>query len=223
MFGDQSHHAGATSYTVPPLICTQACGIGHPRAASDSVPPRHLAPPPPVHPQADDDTFVHLPAILSHFRAIPAAAAPHAIYGTFSWWHVLQHPGHHFLFSGFGGRRGGAISAASRYGLAGRCNATNVSCHGPFPFPNGPFFAVGRALAAAVTTAPGVTDDQAAFERLPAGHRRIVEDVWLGSAVWRHVGHTAPVQLFPLGHQGRLFNDAGGCNVTRDVAIFHVR
>lgn len=171
---------------------------------------------PVLHPQADDDTYLHLPAILSHLRAIPAAATPYAMYGTFSWWHLVQVPGKTFHFSGFGSRR-------SSPGTVTRCTAANVSCHGPFPFPNGPFFGVGRSLAAALIAAPGVTADCAAFERLPAGHKTIVEDAWLGSAVWRHVGFTAPVQIFALGQWNRLFYDTSGFRATRDLVIFHVR
>jgi hypothetical protein len=129
---------------------------------------------------------------------------------------VIQEPGKIFQFTGFGSRH-----FSPR--LVGRCSAPNITCHGAFPFPNGPFFGVGRKLAAALIAAPGVAADQVAFGRLPAGHRMIVEDAWLGSAVWRHLGVTAPVQIFALGHFNRLFYDTSGCHVTTDLAIFHMR
>jgi hypothetical protein len=166
---------------------------------------------------------VHLPSILSHLRAIPSSSAPFSIYGTFSWWHLLHHHARTFYFAAFAPRLAFARLAASKCGLVGRCRAVNVTCHGPFPFPNGPFFAVGRRLAAALIASPGVTDDETAFQRLPAEHGMIVEDAWLGSAVWRHVGFTAPVQLFKLGHWDRLFYDRKGFRVSTDLAIFHVR
>jgi hypothetical protein len=169
-----------------------------------------------VHAQADDDVFVHLPSILSHLRAIPPASTPYAIYGTISWWHVIQEPGKVFQFNGFGSRH-----LPPR--LVGRCSEANVTCDGAFPFPTGPFFGVGRKLAAALIAAPGVAADQVMFGRLPAGHKIILEDAWLGSAVWRHVGVTAPVQMFALGHPDRLYYDKGQCHVTTDLVIFHMR
>ena len=173
--------------------------------------------------KADDDVYLHLPTILRQLAAIPVEASSYALYGTFSWWHLLHEPGRRFHFAAYAPRQSFIRIAARRCGLVERCNEPNISCWGPFPYPNGPFFALGRKLAAQLVRAPGIDWDRRAFDALPANHGMIVEDAWLGSALWRHVGYNAPVELFKLGSYDRVYSDNLRFKVSNDVAIYHFR
>jgi len=59
---------------------------------------------------------------------------------------------------------------------------------------------------------------------LPSRHRLIVEDAWLGAALWRHVGLTREVSLFSLSPLwGTVYRDSAGFRVRRSLAIYHNR
>ena len=49
-----------------------------------------------------------------------------------------------------------------------------MSCHGAFPYANGPFFALGRKLARKLVEAPGVASDLLRLAELPPNHGFVV-------------------------------------------------
>ena len=81
-------------------------------------------------------------------------------------------------------------------------------CYGPFPLPCGPFWAIGRGVLRALTRADSqVAEDLATIRALPSSNHRILDDVWLGSILWRFVGGALPVALFTIDARGPLFYD----------------
>ena len=62
------------------------------------------------------------------------------------------------------------------------------------------------------------------LKRLPPKHPLVVEDVWLGSALWRYVGGQLPLQLYALNTLwDSVYMDTDGFRVGSEIAIFHNR
>lgn len=194
--------------------------------------------------KSDDDVYLHVPDIEAHLRSIPLSRAPHAYYGDFNFYHVLERPatattGSRFAFHGFGPTFGWAKHVAAKHGYEKLCPTSNAadadgtppapganatSCAGPFPYVNGPFLALGRQVVARLVWSPGVLAELERLRRLPQKHRMVVEDVWLGSALWRHVGGQLPLQLYALNSmRDSVYMDTDGFRVGQSLVVFHNR
>ena len=174
--------------------------------------------------KADDDVYLHLGDLEHHLRAIPAAAAATAYYGYTGFFTLVQHGDDFFNFVGWSPQEGYAASAARR-GVASRC-ASNASwsCAGPFPMVCGPFIALGRDAAAALVREPRLDGELDALSRLPRKHPFVVEDAWLGAALWRFVGRSLPINVFTLNTRwGHLYVDGDGFRVSPSTVIWHNR
>ena len=183
--------------------------------------------------KADDDVYLHLPDIRQHLGSIPAEAAAHALVGyiglirlrvsaagVYHWpgWSVPRSKGAYSWAIGTARGQNGGRDREQRYAEA--C-AKARSCAGPFPLACGPFIALGRGAVEAFLAAPGL---RAELESLPVKQKMFPEDWWLGSAFWRLVGASAPLQLFSLARVwGRVYVDTDGFRIPNDVAIFHNR
>lgn len=87
-------------------------------------------------------------------------------------------------------------------------NSPHKRCFGPFPLPCGPFYALGRGVVGAMLAADGnISDDLQRIKALPSSNHRILDDVWLGSILWRFVGGSLPVALFTIDARGPLYHD----------------
>ena len=190
--------------------------------------------------KADDDTFVHVPDVLRyHLSAMPVEGAAHAYFGYSGYYSLVERRGDYFGFHGFaphyqaatrqlhhGATAGLGLARLSRKLRARHGGEHNVTITaGPFPFACGPFFALGRRLAAAFAQSPQIANDVAALSTLPEeGHPLVVEDAWLGSVLWRFLRHTTPVHLFQLNTAwGKLYADGDGFQVHPAVSIWHNR
>ena len=101
-----------------------------------------------------------------------------------------------------GARGANGTNASSLSGPSGK------RCYGPFPLPCGPFWALGRGVVRSLMAADGeVAADLERIRALPASNHRILDDVWLGSILWRFVGGAVPVALFTIDARGPLFFD----------------
>ncbi|KAL3894479.1 MAG: hypothetical protein SGPRY_013796 [Prymnesium sp.] len=186
--------------------------------------------------KADDDVFVFLPAIALHLRAFPHNSVPYVYYGSFSFFHVKEkrpspsltqsYSFHAYAPTHFYAQRESKFARA--------CNSSvhrGVQCAGPFPYANGPFLALGRALASALSQSRQVRAELDRLRVLPPNHPLIVEDVWLGAALWRHVGSSLPVHTFSLSNlwnqphpwPKQVYMDTDGCRVSNAITIFHNR
>lgn len=183
--------------------------------------------------KADDDVFLHLPDIEAHLRSIPAVAAHSAYYGSFNYYHVREilpmpptversERPHKYTFHAFGPTHHWSQHVARKeQGFYRHCanltaSSPGITCAGPFPFANGPFFALGRGLAVAVARSSGVAAEVERLRRLPRGHKVVVEDIWLGAALWRHVGGAVRVNLLSIAPLwNRVFMDTDGFRVHR--------
>ena len=144
--------------------------------------------------KADDDVYLHPPAIIRLLESVPVGMRKHAYLGYHNWYHTLYEPGRQFQFTTYSPQRGYSNMAARRTGLAKRCSVPNVTCHGPFPYACGPFFAIGRRLVQALAANEGIRAEMDSLSVLPMPAKEfVVEDVWLGSVLWRHVGSRCAV------------------------------
>jgi hypothetical protein len=100
-------------------------------------------------------------------------------------------------------------------------------CFGPFPMACGPFFALGRGLVDAVLAPEsrvGLERDLTLLRSLPPTAPKVLDDVWMGSLLWRLVGGTAPVALFTINPRGPLYSDAATrFRAQPSVVVWHNR
>lgn len=96
-----------------------------------------------------------------------------------------------------------------------RCTLADSLCTSvaAFPYANGPFLALGRALASALSQSRQVRAELDRLRVLPPNHPLIVEDVWLGAAFWRHVGSSLPVHTFSLSNLWNQVTTLHSCMV----------
>ena len=100
-------------------------------------------------------------------------------------------------------------------------------CIGPFPFVCGPLIVLGRRLVETLLDEPtakaGLSADLAAIRSLPLSHRTVLEDAWLGSALFRFVGAAAPLGLFTTGGKPLYVDDSRRFRGMRSVVVWHNR
>ena len=180
------------------------------------------------------DVFVHLPDAERLLLTIPPSVAPNALLGVIMYFQLTTFPNAYEIHSfgstaqtsrkhrtppslrcddGAGEEVGVGASVRGARGANGT-NASSLSgpsgkrCYGPFPLPCGPFWALGRGVVQSLMSADGeVAADLERIRALPASNHRILDDVWLGSILWRFVGGAVPVALFTIDARGPLFFD----------------
>jgi len=151
--------------------------------------------------KADDDVYLHLPDLEKHLLEIPAAAAPFAWVGRILYIQLATsdinrtYTFHHFSET--------AMQARRKHPPELCAGLSNVSvCAGPLPFACGPFYALGTAAVLALvrnhTHRRRLDSDLAALRALPTTHGKVLDDVWLGAALWRFVGGAIPLNLFQV-------------------------
>ena len=111
-----------------------------------------------------------------------------------------------------------------------RCNKGKLGsteCIGPFPFACGPFFALGVGTLDAFLheqgSAKALSSDLQVIQSLPTTHRKVLEDEWLGSALWRFVGAASKINLFNIGLKPLYVDDARRFRGMRSVILWHNR
>lgn len=149
--------------------------------------------------KADDDVWLHLPDLEAHLLRLPSSEF--AYVGRLQYIQLAasvlnrSYTFHHFSTTAVQARRKSPPSL---------CQALpNVStCAGPLPFACGPFYAVGRAVVEALllntTHRARVDADLATINALPTTHVKVLDDTWMGAALWRFVGGNVPLTLFQL-------------------------
>eukprot|EP00966_Prymnesium_polylepis_P298762 6904054-Prymnesium_polylepis.2 len=155
--------------------------------------------------KADSDVYLHLPDLALQLRAVltfDSTLARRSLYGNLGYFSLVQRPGKPFFFKGFAPNFREAMRIF-RQRVARACSDDTDpqhGCIGPFPYAYGPLIALGRDAAAALVNSAGLRAELSALPTLlPDGSDQIAtEDVWLGSALWRHVGGAMAVALFNL-------------------------
>ena len=151
--------------------------------------------------KADDDVYLHLPDLEKHLLEIPASSAPFAWVGRILYIQLATsdinrtYTFHHFSET--------AMQARRKHPPELCAGLSNVSvCAGPLPFACGPFYALGTAAVLALmrnrTHRRRLDNDLAALRALPTTHGKVLDDVWLGAALWRFVGGAIPLNLFQV-------------------------
>lgn len=180
--------------------------------------------------KADDDIYAHLPDLEQTLRAIPAAEAEHAYMGHIAYWSLMQRNGTDggTVYGFFGYQRSPMLAAHATKIRAADCGEQGSSCTGPFPLACGPFLALGRSTVRALLGAPGLYAEMHRFRKLSENDRwqreRILDDAWLGSALWRFVGSSLRLEIFSLHLLwGYFYSDSGGLVVGESLAVYHNR
>jgi hypothetical protein len=178
--------------------------------------------------KADDDVYVHLPDAETHLLAIPAASSSRAYYGLITYFQLLVNADHYQSHSF------GSTALFSRYKSSpgkhcsrSDTNRTDQRCFGPFPLACGPFFALGRGVLDALMLPERrkiVDADIAAIESLPPSPHRLLDDIWMGSILWRAIGGSAQIELFTMDPNGPLYSDdAARLRAWPSLVIWHNR
>ena len=201
---------------------------------------RQLSPSPRFVAKLDDDAYLYAPALETLVReALRVAPTPERIYlGPMSWFHWYPKI---FERSGFG------WSYTMAWMMGQHCrNATTAEercrhagcgpCVGPFPFASGYFALLSTPLAAELLAADStneVRDDDVNRLRqvtsLPTRtggvQVKVMEDIWLGSLLYRSHVARGPVTYVALSEKDdkTLVSDGWGLKVTKSAVIVHVK
>lgn len=174
--------------------------------------------------KADDDVYVHVPDLLRIFRAIPPDVASLAYFGFHGFYSLVVNGTDH-RFAAWADNHANALAVQRAQRFAQRCHEPHTTCYGPFPMACGPFVALGSSAVRALLRAPHYRSERERLLRLPRETSRpVLDDAWLGAALWRLVGQSAALHVFSLATAwGRIYADTAGFVVSRSVTIFHNR
>lgn len=100
---------------------------------------------------------------------------------------------------------------------------TGRECYGPFPFACGVFLVVGSGVVRQLLSSGAYHADFERLWRLPKTQPLLVEDAWLGSAIWRFLPRIQ-LQLFTFLGDRLLYVDAlHGMLIKRPLMVWHNR
>ena len=165
--------------------------------------------------KCDDDVYLHLPSVENMLRGVPLALASQAYVGYVMYAQLelnisganpneTRYEFHAFaptaIFSRLASkpqsRCQGDRGRSSR--TAGLALTNTQSCLGPLPFQCGPFYAIGRrAVHALLQSKRALDTDLRHLRALPPWHPKVLDDAWMGAALWRFVGSRMSIAVRP--------------------------
>ena len=180
--------------------------------------------------KVDDDSYVQPAELAVLARAVSASVGPErpvylGVFTYFSWFPTI------FERSGYGWSYGQALGArwcSNATFVARTCGDNCGLCVGPFPFGSGFLLLLSRSLAGHLLESPGVDDDLARLRRaktLPTRkggvQEKVMEDIWLGSALFRFPPPTPVAYVNILG--GGVTSDDWALNTLRSALLVHIK
>ena len=180
--------------------------------------------------KVDDDSYVQPAELAVLARAVSASVGPErpvylGVFTYFSWFPTI------FERSGYGWSYGQALGArwcSNATFVARTCGDNCGLCVGPFPFGSGFLLLLSRSLAGHLLESPGVDDDLARLRRaktLPTRkggvQEKVMEDIWLGSALFRFPPPNPVAYVNILG--GGVTSDDWALNTLRSALLVHIK
>lgn len=185
--------------------------------------------------KVDDDTHLHTPDLerLLRLGQRELGATANTMVGvlTFYSWIPDQFKARAHGWS-FGQAQKGKRSCESNLDAA----VVRVDgCVGPFTFPAGYFFALSSSLVAEIVSAGGARADADRLQRTHAARREagtdgiggagglVLEDVWLGSVLYRWPPKAPMNYISLVGKASGLYVDSWDFRLKRSAMVNHVR
>ena len=183
----------------------------------------------------DDDAYLH--AADFERLVLTVAATPrseHVYMGSMTWFHwqpgIFERSGHGWNYGQAlknGASCRNTTSARARCGGDARCGA----CVGPFQFASGYLIVLSAPVAAWLVRAQGTLPADVArlraagdslVSRSGKPQDRVMEDIWLGSLLFRDPPPRPLTFVTLVGWQG-LISDSWGLVTTRQAVLTHVK
>jgi len=166
--------------------------------------------------KCDDDVYLHLPSVENMLRGVPLALASQAYVGYVMYAQLelsisssnpneTRYEFHAFaptaIFSRLASKPQSRCRESRGPGSRSAHTPTNThSCFGPLPFQCGPFYAIGRrAVHALLRSRRALDADLRHLRALPPSHPKVLDDAWMGAALWRFVGSRMSIAVLALG------------------------
>ena len=190
--------------------------------------------------KVDDDTYLHAVDVEALLRATHAQVGSSAsVYlGVLTWYHwyprlfeVTRHSwSHQGARSAGKWCRGNELNSLKAH--VDECGPAGCGrCVGPFPFASGFLLIVSHPLARALASAGGgLPEEVVALRRLRAEtlpdkagnvQTQVMEDVWLGSVLYRYPPRQPITYVTLLGGRGGLHVDTWDLRLTRSALLVH--
>ena len=187
----------------------------------------------------DDDSYIHAPDLEALLRQTRLAAGSEALVflGVLTYYHWYPR-----LFDNT--RHGWSYGAAFEAGRWCRTNDLRLPAHiqacgadgcgrciGPFVFASGFLIILSRTLAGALVTGGRLQSDALALRRLDTAglpdksgkvQTQVMEDVWLGSILYRFPPPQPVTYVSLLGGRTGLYVDTWDLRLTRSALLVHV-
>ena len=167
----------------------------------------------------DDDVWLDLPSLALYLDVVAQYGASHVLLGRIFYTSWVQDLNHEYD-TAFGYT---CFEASAKYygkvEPVTRNSTLNSTSNGPFVFTPGYLTILSQPLAAAVAASAEL---QKNLQQIQArGGSFGLEDKWLGSAMQRHVGHTA-IQYVSL-YENHLTSDNFGVSAHSTTILWHNR
>jgi len=190
--------------------------------------------------KCDDDVYLHLPSVENMLRGVPLALASQAYVGYVMYAQLelsisssnpneTRYEFHAFaptaIFSRLASKPQSRCRESRGPGSRSAHTPTNThSCFGPLPFQCGPFYAIGRrAVHALLRSRRALDADLRHLRALPPSHPKVLDDAWMGAALWRFVGSRMSIAVLALGGSPLYMDDASRFRGHPSVLIWHNR